>query len=126
VLIAAERSSAAIEEVVGDEDDVTIAAVTAAELMVGVELADRRRKAARRRFVEELLGSLAVEPYDLDSARAHAGLLAHTQRSGRARGAHDLLIAATAVARSRTVVTADAAGFDDLPGVNVRVLGPRR
>ena len=123
MLIAAERSTAAIDEVVGDEDDVTIAAITAAELLVGVELADRRRKVARRRFVEELLESLPVEPYDLDTARAHAELLAETRRAGRTRGAHDLLIAATALSRSRTVVTADASGFEDLSGVDIRVLG---
>ena len=122
MLIAAERSTAAIDEVVGDDDDVTIAAITAAELLVGVELADRRRKVARRRFVEELLESLPVEPYDLDTARAHAELLAETRRGGRTRGAHDLLIAATALARSRTVVTADASGFEALPGVDIRVL----
>jgi tRNA(fMet)-specific endonuclease VapC len=126
VLIAAERATAAIEEVVGDDDDVTIAAVTAAELLVGVELADRRRKVARRRFVEDLLGSLPVEPYDLDTAQAHAKLLAQARRTGRTRGAHDLLIAATALARSRTVVTADASGFESLPGVGIRVLRGER
>ena len=54
---------------------------------------------------------------------AHAELLAHVRGQGRVRGAHDLLIAATARTRTRTVVTADAAGFDGLPGVRVRVLG---
>lgn len=107
---------------VGDEDDVAIAAVTAAELLVGVELADDRRRSARQAFVGSLLSSLPVEPYDFEAARSHAALLAHTRRSGRARGAHDLLIAATALACRRTIVTADGAGFADLPGVSVRVL----
>jgi tRNA(fMet)-specific endonuclease VapC len=123
VLIAAERSTAAVEDVVADEDDVAIAAITAAELLVGVELADRRHKPARRRFVEALLTSVPVETYDLDTARVHADLLAHAHREGRIRGAHDILIAATARARGRVVVTADAAGFQGLPGVDVRVLG---
>jgi tRNA(fMet)-specific endonuclease VapC len=61
-----------------------------------------------------------VEDYDLAVARAHADLLVHVRRSGRARGAHDLLIAATARAWDRMVVTAGAAGFADLPGVPVR------
>jgi tRNA(fMet)-specific endonuclease VapC len=51
--------------------------------------------------------------------------LAHTRKHGRTRRAHDLLIAATARARARAVVTADPAGFDDLPEVQVRGLGPR-
>jgi tRNA(fMet)-specific endonuclease VapC len=122
VLIAAERASSAIDRAVGDDDDVAIAAITAAELLVGVELADRRRKARRRRFVDSLLARIPVEPYDLEIAKIHALLLAHTRREGRARGAHDLLIAATARARARTVVTANSTGFDDLPEVAVRVL----
>jgi len=105
---------------------VALAAITAAELLVGVQLADRRRKARRRKFVEELLSSIPVEVYDLDTARAHAELLAHVRREGRARGAHDLLIAATARARARIVVTADATGFSDLPGIEVRLLGVGR
>lgn len=107
---------------IGDEDDVAIAAVTVAELMVGVELAHRRRKAARRAFVESLLTTIPIESYDIEVAKVHAILLTHTRREGRTRGAHDLLIAATARARSRTVVTADAAGFDQLPEVAVRLL----
>jgi tRNA(fMet)-specific endonuclease VapC len=122
VLIAVERASSAIDEVVGDEDDVAIAAITAAELLVGVELAERRQKPRRRRFVDSLLAAIPVEPYELETAKVHAALLAHTRRKGRARGAHDLLIAATARARSRVVVTADSKGFDDLPQVAVRVL----
>jgi tRNA(fMet)-specific endonuclease VapC len=47
-------------------------------------------------------------------------LLAHVGRTGRARGAHDLIIAATAAARDRFVVSTDSAGFADLPGVSVR------
>jgi tRNA(fMet)-specific endonuclease VapC len=111
--------------VVGDDDDVAMAAVTAAELLVGVELADRRRKPARRRFVEELLSTVPVEAYDLDTARVHADLLAHVRKEGRSRGAHDILIAATARARARTVVTADGTGFEGLPGVEVRLLESR-
>jgi tRNA(fMet)-specific endonuclease VapC len=122
VLIAVERASSAIDQVVGDEDDVAIAAITAAELLVGVELAERRQKPRRHRFVDSVLAAIPVEPYDLEIAKVHAALLAHTQREGRARGAHDLLIAATARARSRMVVTADSRGFHDLPQVAVRVL----
>jgi tRNA(fMet)-specific endonuclease VapC len=63
---------------------------------------------------------VSVETYDLEVARAHAVLLAHVRRSGRPRGANDLLIAATAVSRRRVVVTADPAGFESLPDVSHR------
>jgi tRNA(fMet)-specific endonuclease VapC len=126
VLIAAERASAATDEVMGDDDDVAMAAVTVAELLAGVQLADRRREPARRRYVTALIDTIPIEPYDLEVARTHAVLLAHTHKEGRARGAHDLLIAATARRSGRTVVTADATGFADLPQVNVRVLPAAR
>jgi tRNA(fMet)-specific endonuclease VapC len=70
--------------------------------------------------VEDVLSVLPVETYDLDVARAHAALLAHVRRAGRPRGCHDLIIAATAVARRREVVSTDAPGFEDLPGVALR------
>lgn len=94
--------------------------VTAAELLVGVELGDDRRRAHRRgEFVEAILTSVQVEDYDLQVARRHAVLLAQVRRSSCPRGAHDLQIAATALAHNRIVVTADATSFDGLPGVLV-------
>jgi tRNA(fMet)-specific endonuclease VapC len=56
-----------------------------------------------------------------ESWMTHATLLAYTCRSGRPRGAHDLLIAATAVTHGRTVVSTDASGFADLPGLALRL-----
>lgn len=120
MLIEAERIGSALDRLISDEDDVVMAAVTAAELLVGVELADARRKKARERYVTDLLATIPTEAYDLDVARMHARLLAYTRKAGRPRSAHDLIIAATAVTRSRTIVTADPRGFEDLPGVTMR------
>lgn len=123
VLVDAERGAATLDEVVADEDDVSIAAITAAELLVGVELADGRRREARAEFVEALLTTISVDDYDLDVARAHGAILAEVRRDGRPRGAHDLIVAATARAREREVVSSDAAGFLGLAGVAVRGRG---
>lgn len=103
-----------------DSDDVAIAALSVAELGVGIELADGKRRKEREAFVGAILEVTSVEDYGLDVARAHAALLAHTRRSGRPRGAHDLIIAATARACVREVVTADVEGFVGLPEVLVR------
>lgn len=120
VLIDAERAGRSLNRTIADEDDVAIAAITAAELLVGVELADASHRAARFAFVRSVLDTVPVEDYDIDVSRAHAVLLAHVRRSGRPRGAHDLIIAATALARDRSIVSADAAAFADLPGVSIR------
>lgn len=123
VLVAAERAGDTLDDVIGDSDDVAIAAITAAELLVGVELAAGDQRSARERFVAAILDTLPIEDYDIEVAGAHAALLAAVRRAGRPRGAHDLIIAATASARDRAVVTTAAAGFADLPGVSVRVPG---
>ncbi len=120
MLVASERRGSEWRSVIGSNDDVAIAAVTAAELVLGVELADARHRPGRQRYVEDLLTLVQIEGYDLAVARAHGSLLAHARIAGRPRGAHDLIIAATAVARDRTVVTDDVAGFEALPGVRLR------
>lgn len=123
VLIAAERGKAEVGSVIGDTDDVAVAAITIAELLVGVELADPVRRPARQTFVDQVLALIPVEEYTTDVARVHARLMAHVRREGKTRGAYDLLIAATAAATARTVVTMDSsAAFDDLPGVRAQVV----
>jgi tRNA(fMet)-specific endonuclease VapC len=89
-----------------------------AELKVGVQMAKGRRREKRERFVEAVLDAVSIEPYDLDVAEAHGALLAHVRRTGSPRGAHDLIIAATARARERAVVSREG-DFDDLPGVSL-------
>jgi tRNA(fMet)-specific endonuclease VapC len=121
VLVDAERgSSDALERLVGDEDDVAIAAITVAELAVGVELADGRNRRRRKAFADAVLDAVSIEGYETEVAFEHGVLLAHARRSGRPRGAHDLIVAATARARGREVVSADRDGFADLPQVEVR------
>ncbi len=88
-------------------------------MLVGVELAGARHREARRAYVERMLEGLTIEDYTLEVAKAHALLLAHVRRTGRPRGVIDLIIAATAVARDRIVITGDRSGFEGLPGVSV-------
>jgi tRNA(fMet)-specific endonuclease VapC len=122
VLIALERGTTVPSDAVPDDADIAIAAVTASELLVGVELADARRRDARRATVDAVLKTFDVLPFDLETAREHAALLAHARRVGRPCGAHDLQIAATARTTRRVLVTTDARGFDDLPGVQHRLI----
>lgn len=120
MLVDAERQGTKLNRIVADDDDIAISAITVAELLVGVELADGRRKAARRRLVDAIIDTIPIQDYDVTVARRHSELLAHVRRAGQPRGAHDLVIAATAAARQRIVVTADARAFDGLPGVTYR------
>lgn len=126
VLIASERRRTVLGEILTDDDDLVIAAVTVAELRTGVELASEPQRAARAEFILQVLATLPVEPYHVATAEAHARLLAHVHRSGTPRGAHDLIIAATAITTDRTVVTTDrSANYQALPGVQCIVVAGR-
>jgi tRNA(fMet)-specific endonuclease VapC len=118
-LVDAERGGHSLANAIDDGDDVAVAAITVAELKVGVQLAKGGRRNKRERFVAAVLDAVSIEPYDLDVAEAHAALLAHVRQAGAPRGAHDLIIAATARARERQVVSSDRAGFVELPGVSI-------
>jgi tRNA(fMet)-specific endonuclease VapC len=122
VLIAIERGDLDVDAALG-ADDACIATITAMELLVGVERADDARKPARAAHVEALLASLPIETYDLDVARVHARLAVEAMSKGRPRSAYDMMIAATAAATNRVLLTTDAkAGFDQLTGVRSEVL----
>jgi len=120
VLVDGERSGDLLAHVPEDAD-LAIAAITLAELGTGVELASPRHRPARAAYLAEV-GAIPLVLYDADVAAVHARLLAAVQRHGRPRGAHDLIIAASALATGRTVVTRDPDGFVGLPGLGVIVV----
>jgi tRNA(fMet)-specific endonuclease VapC len=119
-LIDAERSVDGHDALIADDDEAAIAAITLAELHAGVRLAKGNRGERRQAFLDAVAATLPVLGYDTSVALAHAELLFHVRQQGEPRGAHDLIIAATARAAGRTVVTADRAAFEGLPGVELR------
>lgn len=120
MLIDAERTASDLDSLLADDDEPAVAAITIAELDVGVRIATGSRQRARRAFLDALVAAVPIIGYDLAVARAHSELLVAVRAAGRPRGAHDLIIAATALATGRTVVTNDGDGFVDLPGLAVR------
>lgn len=119
-LIAVERSQGRLDEVILDDDEPALSAITIAELRVGVELGSGRRRKEREAFIGWIEQNVPTVPYDGEVAHAHAKLIAHCRRGGTQRSAHDLMIAATGSATGRTIVTLDRNGFADLPNVRVR------
>lgn len=121
-LIAIERGRLDVDTVLG-ADDAAVASVTAMELLVGVERADEAHKQARSVRVEAMLASLPIEDYTITVARIHARLVVQAMSTGKQRSAYDLMIAATAVATNRILLTTDAkAEFNQLPGVRSEVV----
>lgn len=82
------------------------------------------RRDDRRAFAEDVFDRIPVEDYNLDTALKHGELLGFCAVTGRSRGRHDLIIAATAAMTKRAIMTSDAkAVFEGLPGVIVELLG---
>ncbi len=103
------------------DEPVALAAITAAELLAGVHRADSpERRLRRETFVEAILEVVPVLSFDLRVARTHAQIWAQLLATGQTIGAHDLLIAATALAHGYSVLTDNIREFHRVPGLEVR------
>ncbi len=124
VLMAWERGRVAVDEHVrGREDDtLLLSVITVSELLHGVHRAQTPlQKARRSAFVEAVVDRFPLLPVDLPSARMHAEIWAGLSASGRMIGAHDLWLAAAALAHGLSLVTANVREFSRVPGLQVEV-----
>lgn len=120
VFIAAERGQLDLDTIFTTHqgEPVALAAITASELLHGVHRAQTpEQRAPREAFVEQVLATLPVVPFDLVVARIHARLWAEVAAQGTTVGAHDLLIAATALGLGVPVATRAVRSFPRIPGL---------
>ena len=123
-IIALERSRGIIESLVAGREDEPfgISVVTVAELLHGVERADTEtRKIRRQAFVEKVIEMIPVFPFDTGIARIYARIWASLMQRGFTVGAHDLIIAATAISLDYTVITANRRDFEKIEGLRMEV-----
>ena len=124
ILVAAERGHLDLEAVLTIIVDATgglvIAAITASELLHGVQRLRGAARAAAARSCRTWLSVLPVLPFDLEVARVHATLMTHLRGAGTPIGAHDLIIAATAVHHGYAVATRDRRSFHRVEGLEVQ------
>ena len=96
-----------------------MSAITASELLVGVERANTAQRRARRgAFVENLLAVIPVLEFSMPVVRTHARIVAALPKSVTA-GAHDALIAATALHHGYALLTRNVADFKIFAGLTV-------
>ncbi len=120
IFILAEKNQQALEiSGIAADDAVYISAITASELLVGVHRAEATRRIRRSAFVEAILQSIPILPFTLKIARVHAELFSYLATHGKLIGAHDLLIAATALAHDCRVLTYNLCEFKQVPGLLV-------
>jgi tRNA(fMet)-specific endonuclease VapC len=122
VLVDAERRRTSLEAVAGEEDR-AISVVTASELLHGVHRAtDASVRMRRHAFVESVVARLQPIPITMHVARAHAEIWARLEAGGALIGAHDLWIAATALAHGMRLATVNVRHFERVPGLDVLVV----
>ena len=101
-----------------------MAAITAAELLHGVERATPEFRAARSLRVEHYLSSVEVIDFDLAVARRYAALWAMMEAAGNKPDAHDLMIATTALCFGFEVATTNTRHFAHIPGIRLSDIQP--
>ncbi len=128
VIISVERNRTDLDvalRLFGDQV-VHLSAISASELLHGVHRAESAfRRGRREAFVEKILSLLPVLPMDLAVARCHARLWADQSARGQLIGAHDMIIAATALANGLTLLTANLREFERVEGLAVLRFSPQ-
>jgi tRNA(fMet)-specific endonuclease VapC len=99
---------------VGDER-IYVCSVVRAELLFGA--AKSRSPKGTALAQEEFLSRFRSLSFDDDAARAYGPIRAELEQRGVPIGAHDLLIAAIAVAHGLIVVTHNVGEFGQVPGL---------
>ncbi len=120
LLVDLERGvgSAEVDRVIGEQER-AISVITVSELLHGVHRATGARRARRSAIVEHLLAGLRAIPITDPVARVHADIWAQLAEAGNVIGAHDLWIAATAIAHGLSVATHNQTDFQRVPGLRV-------
>jgi tRNA(fMet)-specific endonuclease VapC len=111
-----------LEGQLGPDEEVGIAAITAAELLHGVHRATPEHRPRREAFVEAVLAAFPPLPFGLLAARSHARIWAELAATGQDVGPHDRLVAATALTAGWRVGTANLRHFDRIAGLDTLAL----
>jgi tRNA(fMet)-specific endonuclease VapC len=121
VLVAAERGKLDLEAWLRTRPDeaMAISAVTWSELWLGWHRATDPHRRLREPWLRAVGEMFAVVPFDAVAAEVHAGVWAKLAKAGKVIGAHDLIIAATALSRTMAVVTLNAKEFSRVDGLSV-------
>ena len=102
------------------EELVAISSITFSELLHGLHRARNTEiKAERSRFISSIREDYTIIPFGESQAEQHARIWAELERAGLMTGAHDLLIAATALSVGYSLVTFNKSDFDRIPGLIV-------
>ncbi|MEX0717306.1 MAG: type II toxin-antitoxin system VapC family toxin [Planctomycetaceae bacterium] len=101
-------------------EKVYVSAVVVSELLMGVHRANTTERRKRRAtIVEAVIAGVGVLSFNLAVARVHAEIHADLMANGKLIGAHDLIIAATALCHGMSLLTDNVGEFSRVPGLQV-------
>jgi tRNA(fMet)-specific endonuclease VapC len=99
---------------------IAVSVVTILELRYGaIHTSDAELRARRNRLTSAFLAPYAVEPLDRAVAETAAAIRSQLAAAGTPVGPYDLLIAATAVHASRTLITHNTREFGRVTGLSM-------
>lgn len=121
ILIHAEKKNSSINfDKWQSYEEAYISVLTMSELLIGVHRADTEAKRLKRAaFVEAIINEIPIIDFTPEAARIHAEMYSYLARRGQLIGAHDLIIAATALARGHALLTTNKQEFGRIPGLRV-------
>ncbi len=122
LFIKKEKGLLAIDSLLNktSNQSIGISVITASELLHGVHPAKEQKTHLKRSaFVEAILSEITLFPFGIKEARIYAQLWADLAHAGITLGAHDVMIAATAMALGHSVLTLDKKDFTRIPGLQV-------
>jgi len=125
ILVSLERGNIEIDDLIRgrEKEPFGISVITVAELLHGVHrAAPQRRRLKREAFVERIIETFPIYPFDLHASRIYARLWAGLAKKGIGVGAHDLMIASTAISLGFSVLTHNVRDFKKIRGLKVEVL----
>jgi tRNA(fMet)-specific endonuclease VapC len=125
VLIEAERGNLNIDAFIAgrNNEPFGLSVISVAELLHGVHRASSDRiRWQRSAYVEKIIDLFPIYPFEVSTARVYSELWASLLSRGIQIGAHDLMIASTALSLGFSVATFNRRHFDRIEGLNLEVL----
>lgn len=122
LLIAVERGLLDVDDFVRgrEEEPFGISVITVSELLHGVHRADtEKRRLKREAYVEKVIETFPIYPFDTATARIYARIWANLVRKDIQVGDHDLIIASTAIALGFSVATFDLRDYGKIEELTV-------
>lgn len=120
VIVALEKGGPVDLSIYDEYGETFVSAISVSELLVGVYYADTELRRARRTdFVERVLSEVRILDFTEEVARVHARIFASLKQTGRLIGAHDLIIAATALYHGLPLLTGNTTEFERIEDLTI-------